>query len=244
MKRLLTVLFLLSFFTTYSQEHRWVKPFNKILVGPHIELILEKGDSETVLISNLEVDEEKVNTKVQGNTLMIYLDDARITTKYRKESNNGYDMKTPVYSGTIATVTVTYKYLSKLSLRGEEEHVVKSTLDADRMSIKMYGEGELNIASIKSERLKVKLYGDNHFKIKEGNIRQQKYKSYGGNVVDTRGIESEIAKSSNFGESRFKLQASQLVKFSSLGESTIEYSGVSHIRKGIVIGENEIYRRN
>jgi len=242
MKKLLTAAFIISFYTAYPQEFQSVEHFNKILVGPHIELILEEGDSETVLLSNLEVDDDYVNVKVKGNTLVIYLDDARITTKHRKVNDNGYKMKVPVYEGRMVTATVSYKYINKLSFRGEESHEVNSTLDVDKIKVKMYGEGELHIGSIEAETLKVKLYGDNLIQIKEGNIHKQKYKSYGENVIDSKNLQSAIAKSSNFGENEIKLQASDKIKFSSLGESTIKFSGVSRVRKGLVIGENEIYR--
>ena len=87
-----------------------------------------------------------------------------------------------------------------------------------------------------------KLYGDNYFKIQQGNVHKQKYKSYGENVIDSYSMHSVIAKSSNFGESEIKLRASEKIKFSSLGESTIKFSGVSRVKKGLVLGENEISR--
>ena len=216
--------------------------FNKVLVGPHIELILEEGDHETVTLSNLKIDDRKVNVKVSGNTLVIYLDDARITTKHRKTYEEGYKKKVPIYKGTMVTATISYKYLTKLSLRGEEYHLAKSTLDADKIKVKMYGTGELHINSIQSESLKVKLYGNNLIRIVDGKIRKQKYKSYGENVIDSENLECQIAKTTNFGESKIKLHASEKIKFSSLGESRIRYSGVTWIKKGIVLGKNEIYR--
>ena len=242
MKKVFTAALIFTSLSAFSQEFRSVEHFNKVMAGPHIELILEEGDSETVTLSNLKLNDKELNIKVKGNTLLIYLDDARYTTKNYKVKDNGYKRKVPVYEGRMVTATITYKYLHKLSLRGEEIHRVNSTIDASKMKANMYGEGELHIASIDSETLKVKLYGDNLFRIEQGKIRKQKYKSYGENVIDGRGLESLVAKSTNFGENRIKLQASEKIKFNSLGESTIEFAGVSRVKKGIVIGDNEVYR--
>ncbi|NNF35587.1 MAG: hypothetical protein HKN68_15885, partial [Saprospiraceae bacterium] len=227
MKKLLAVALFLCFFTAYSQEYRIVEPFTKIMVGPHVELLVEEGDNETVLLSNIEVDEDKINIKVKGNTLKIYLDQAKVATKHKKEKNKGYKMKVPIYEGRKVTATVTYKYLHKLSLRGEEKHEVKSILDTDKFKINLYGEGRLVIGEIESEVIKAKLYGNNYLNIKNGTTYKQKYKSYGENKVDTRNLESTIAKSSNFGENDIRLQASDKIKFSSMGVSIIRYSGVS-----------------
>jgi len=225
MKTVFTVLLIASFYSAFSQEFQSVDHFNKVLVGPHIELILEEGEHETVTLSNLRIDDRKVNVKVSGNTLVIYLDDARITTKHRKTYEDGYKKKVPVYKGTMATATVSYNYLSKLSLRGEEHHEVKSILDADKMKVKMYGEGELFISSIQSDALKVKLYGANLIRIKNGSVRKQKYKSYGENVIDCENLRSVIAKTSNFGESKIKIHATEKIKFSALGESRFNIVG-------------------
>lgn len=242
MKKIFALALLFTFCKSYSQEYRSVDPFTKVLVGPHIELILEKGASETVLLSNLDISEDEINVKVTGKTLKIYLDEARVTTKYHKIYENGYMRKIPVYKGTKVRATVSYKYLENMSLRGEERHEVKSDIDADKVKVKMYGDGQLHISSISSDYLKAKLYGDNLIKIDGGDIRKQKYKSYGENVIDSRNLKSLVAKSSNFGESEIRLHAVEKIKFSSLGESSIEYSGVSRIRKGIVLGDNEIQR--
>lgn len=242
MKKLLAVALFLCSVTAYSQEYRIVEPFTKIMVGPHVELLVEEGESETVLLSNIEVNKDKINIRVKGNTLKIYLDQAKVATKHKKEKNNGYNMKVPVYEGRKLTATVTYRYLHKLSLRGEEHHEVKSILDTDKVKINLYGEGELVIGEIQSETLKAKLFGNNFLNIKNGVTHKQKYKSYGENKVDTRNLESVIAKSSNFGENDIRLQASDKIKFSSMGVSKIRYSGVSRVKKGILLGENEIYR--
>jgi hypothetical protein len=242
MKKILTAAFILFTYSAYSQQSYTVDHFDKVLVGPHIELILEEGNREKVDLSNVQVEESEINVKVEGRTLYIYLDEARFTTKHKKVKTHGYKTKEPVYRGTKATATVTYNYLSKLSLRGEESHKVKGTLDSDKLIIKMYGEAQLQFESIDSETIKAKLYGDNLIEFEDGKIRKQKYKSYGENVIDARRLQCSIAKSTNYGESKIRLHASEKIKFSSLGESSIEYSGVHKLRRGIILGDNEMRR--
>lgn len=242
MRKYLTLAILIIVFQAKAQKSIEVDPFTKILVGPHVELVLEQGDNEQVELENLHIDESKINVKVKGTTLLIYLEDARISTKHRKVKTNNQKYKEPVYKGTIVTAKVTYAYLNKLSLRGEEYHQALTNLEADKFKVKMYGEGELVISQINTDYFKAKLYGDNQIQLKEGQIRKQKYKSFGENKVDSRGIESQYAKSKNYGENKLKIAVSDKIKFTAMGESSIGYKGNAKVKKGIVLGENEIYR--
>lgn len=244
MKKLLVIAAVLVAFQATSQEFRSVDHFTKVMVGPHVELVLEKGEHETVTLTNLGVEFSEVNVKVSGNTLMIYLDDARIVTKHRKEKHSeyGYKSKVPVYKGTQVTATVSYNYLHKVSLRGEERYVVMNPVSSDRFKVKMYGEGTLEIPEINAEKMKVKLYGDNELHIEGGKVTKAKYKAYGENEVHSDHLITDVTKSSNFGENSLRVNASDRIKWSALGESVIGYKGVSHVDKGIVIGENESYK--
>src|SRR5688500_9841830 len=65
-----------------------LKSFNKVIASPKVNLILEQGDQESIRLVYSNVEESKINIKVQGNTLRVYLDDAKITEKTQRINNH------------------------------------------------------------------------------------------------------------------------------------------------------------
>ena len=71
--------------TTTAQDKTYeVEAFEKVIVSPHIEVTLMEGDEESVTINNAKVAMDKINVTVEGKTLRLYLDDARVVTKSEK----------------------------------------------------------------------------------------------------------------------------------------------------------------
>ncbi len=52
--------------------------FEKIMVSPLVNLVLEEGEKEHIRLEYSGVQPEKINYEVNGNTLKIYLDGAKI----------------------------------------------------------------------------------------------------------------------------------------------------------------------
>ena len=141
-------------------EKQNLSHFEKIIVSPHIELILEQGEEESVVIQDSRLDLEKINIKVVGNTLRIYLDEAKTITKYKKKNEEVQNWNSPMYSGKMLTVQVTYKSLKKLSVRGEEVTILNE-ISAKKFRLKLFGEVKMQFASMNVGKLKTSLYGEN-----------------------------------------------------------------------------------
>lgn len=219
-----------------------VKHFEKIIVSPHVELVLKEGNNESVSIKSKGVEEDKINVKVVGKTLRIYLDKAKGYTKQQKTRYYGRKTVTPMYRGVKIVATVTYKELKKLSVRGEEDVECDDVLKADKFRLKVFGEADVRFAAVQAKYMKTTLFGENNLRIKSGSLEKQKITSFGENTVDSKKLEAVKAKTVSFGESDFRLNVSKKVKFSSYGESELSFKGDAHVAKGIVLGENEIYK--
>ena len=98
-----------------------LKNFNKIVVNPYIQVTFEQGKKESIIIENISVPFEKFNIEQSGNTLHIYLEDAKMATKNKTDKNNNRKIKHAIYKRTIIRATIIYKKLVNLSLRSEEE---------------------------------------------------------------------------------------------------------------------------
>ncbi len=236
------ILIAISSITAYSQSKDLtpLKSFDKIITSPRVNLILEKGDKESVRFEYNDIPKNKVNVVVEGNKLKIFLDHARIVERQIRITENGHTRKRGIYSGSSITAYVTYKELKAVEIRGEVELRCDTELAADKFKLRAYGETEIRLASLTSKKLKVSLYGENDLKIKSGTTDRQVYRLFGENKIDTRGLKSEVASTRIYGEGRISVSASDEVRINALGEPTINIEGTSFVSKGIVLGHANI----
>lgn len=242
---LLAVVFCFGFGTSFGQDKTIkVKHFDKIIVSPHIEVTLQEGSEESVMVKWADISDDKINVEVNGNTLRVYLDGAKVITKQQKVRVNGWDNKHSIYEGTMAKVVITYKDLRALSLRGEEKCTFKSPIEGEKFTLKVYGESDLVLDQVKLQKLRTIIYGDVDLTIKSGTIEHQKYLSYGDSDINAVGVSNDKTKVTAYGASRFKLNVTENLAVTALGESEVSYKGNPNIGKGLVIGEVTIKRHH
>jgi hypothetical protein len=221
-----------------------VDPFNKVVVSPHVQVTFIKGDKESVSIEDAAVPQDKIYVEVKGKTLRIYLEGAKEVTKSKKEYKNGYKQSRSIYNGTILTVTVTYKELEELSLRGEETFVCKSPLVGDSFSLRVYGESQVYLEEVDLDQLSATVYGESYLEIRSGTITDQKYTAYGETKINTLGVSNSTTKLTAYGEGSFRVKVSDRLKITAFGEATVAYEGNPEVDKGLVIGEATIQKIN
>jgi len=239
-KTLITTVMLAMGFLALGQEEviRKVPAFDKISVSPKINLVLEKGEKESVRIAYSNISPGKINVEVVGNKLRIYLDQARLLDK-RERTSDGHS-RISMYDDVTVTAYVTYRFLKELEMRGEETVICESEIDTDKFKLKVYGKTEVSLAALKAHKFKASLYGVNNIKIKSGESTQQVYRLFGENKIDTRGLESTTASARIYGEGRLRMKASEEVRINSFGEPDIDIAGNPHISRGIIVGKAHI----
>lgn len=235
---LILIAFVLLPKTITAQDLTQVKSFDKIIVSPHIEVILVAGNEESVKIENAKVSEDKINIEVEGKTLRLYLDGAKTVTKSEKSGNDNW--KKSIYNGTMATATITYKTLNTLSIRGEEIVKCESPIEQEDLKLMIYGESKVYFNSIITENLTVAIYGESYLEIQGGDVGRQVYRAYGESEVNTLDMENTSTKITAYGESNFRVNVSERLKVTCYGETKINYTGDANVDKGIVIGEARI----
>jgi len=236
------VLLALQFSFAQDQEiSRDLKSFSKIVASPKVNLILEKGDQESIRLVYHNVSPDKINIQVKGNTLRIYLDDAKVTEKL--ERINPAE-KRSIYHDASLTAYVTYTELEHLEIRGNQELICNGPIEAERFTLKAYGENEIRLASVRTDYMRTSLYGENDLKIKGGKAEYQKYKLFGENKIDTQEVKSYSATTNSFGESRIKLTTQDQLKINAFGESQISYNGDANVNKGLIFGNTKINKLN
>lgn len=240
-KKLLSIaLLLLPLHFLIAQEiNRDLKSFRKVIVSPRINLVLEKGDQESIRVVYSNVPADKINITIQNNTLRVYLDDAKVNEKTERVTPSE---RRSIYHNVTLTAYVTYKELEHLEIRGNQELTCNGPIRAERFTLKAYGENEIKLASVKTDYMRTSLYGENDLKIKGGKAEYQKYKLFGENRIDTQDLKSYSATTNSFGESRITLTTQDQLRINAFGESQISYNGNADVNKGLVFGNTTIHK--
>ena len=229
---------------TLAQTKKIVDAFNKVIISPHIQTTFVQGDEESVTILENTVSDDKVNIEVNGGTLRVYLDDAKMTTKHKKVVRNGVKMKVPIYKGKVLTVKVTYKHIDNLSLRGEETTVCESAIDVEQFKLKIYGESEVTFNEINTNDFDVDVYGESRLIVKKGSIDNQHITAYGEGEINLVEVDNKTSKLKAFGEAEFWVNVSERIKFTAYGEAELFYKGNAEINQGLSFGDSQINRIN
>ncbi|NJB70232.1 ribosomal protein L31 [Saonia flava] len=219
-----------------------VDVFNKVVVSPHIQVKFIEGERESVFIETSSVPMDKINVEVQGKTLNLYLDGAKVVTKSERVEDDKWKGKKSIYKGTIVTAIVTYKNLEELSLRGEETFVCESFLDVEKFRLKIYGESQVYLNKVNIQDLRATIYGESYLEIKEGTINEQKITAYGETTVNTADVNSQKTKIKAYGEGSYRVHVSENLKVTAYGEAIVAYEGNPTVNRGIIIGEATIQK--
>jgi hypothetical protein len=225
-----------------QESTKQVNHFSRVIVSPHINLILEEGETESVRLVYNDFDPSKINVEVRGKTLRIFLDDARITDKLEKINRRS---RRSAYEGVYVTAYVSYKTLEHLEVRGSQEVSCFSPIHAEKkFKLKAYGENEISLAYLRTGYLKTVLYGENKLKIKGGKSDFQKYKLYGENRIDATRMKSYSSSTTSFGDSDVRISSQDEVRITGFGETKVSYSGDPYLSKGLIFGRMDITKRN
>ncbi|MEP2237508.1 MAG: head GIN domain-containing protein [Maribacter sp.] len=217
-----------------------VKSFDKLIVSPHIAVNLVEGEEESVVIENAKISLDKINVEVEGRTLRLYLDGAKVVTKSERISTDQWRGSKALYNGTMATATVTYRKLENLSIRGEEVVKCKNLFTSDDFKMSLYGEAKVYFDSVSIDELTVAIYGSSYLEIGEGAVARQVFRAYGESEVNTVGMMAEETKITAYGESNFRVNVKDRLKVTCYGETNVNYMGSPEVDKGLIFGEATI----
>lgn len=240
-----SVLLAIGLFLTlaaFAQEEiqKELKSFSHIIASPRVNLILKKGEKESIRLVYNDVSRSKINIEVSNHTLHIYLDNARKVEKIDPyEPSHG--PRKNMYDGVSITAYVTYRSLEGLEIRGNQELTCYDPIESSEFRLRAYGENEITLASLKTDFFKASLYGTNKLKIQKGKVIEQKYKLYGENKIDTRELKSAYASTSIFGEGQLRITSTEQVRVDAFGEPNIYVNGGAHVNRRLVIGRTYIH---
>lgn len=240
MLKILILIFSCCAVSAFGQEiKKELSPFNGIVASPRINVILEKGSKESIRLIYNNVNPEKINIDITGKILRIYLDQAR-KIEPLKRSQDSHGNRETMYEGVSVTAYVTYQDLETLEIRGNQELTCKDAIEAEKFTLKAYGENEIHFSSLRTGFFKARLYGQNDLQIDKGRSLEQKFILYGENKIDTKGMRSDYIITSIFGEGSLRINSAEEVRIDAFGEPLIYVDGGANINRRLVIGKANI----
>lgn len=229
-------------FVNAQAENIAVLTFQKVIISPYIEVVFKQADQESVVIDRSKVDREKINIEVNRKKLHIFLDDAKVIGKNEDVKINGNKRRQDIYQGTQASITVYYKQLEKVEIRGEEQIDFKDAINIEDFDLDSYGSPKLYFESISAEEFKVALYGESYLEIKGGIVDFQRYRVYGSSEVNAMALESTETKIAAYGDNHIVVNVSEKLKVSAFGDARIQYKGNPKIANGLKIGDTSLQK--
>lgn len=214
--------------------------FEKIVVSPKINVVLQKGEKESITIKYENVREDELNLEIRNEKLHVFLDKSRFFPRQEKRQDGICTFKRDKYRNANITAYITYVELKSIVVRGEEELSADESISSKKFKLRAYGAADIQLASLNTSKFKAKMFGENRLKINGGEIKNQKYRLYGNNKIDTKAIESETIATTIYGEGMMRVKASEEMTLNSFGEPMVQLSGTAFINKGIVIGNPHI----
>lgn len=220
-----------------------VEHFHKVIVSPYIQASFVQGDAESVTINSCIVDTGKLHLEQHGGVLRVYLDGARDiphgTRQYVYDENGG---RHELYPRHAVLVTITYRRLDELSLRGEERYLCESPLYANRFHLRLYGDATMLFTEVHISKLFSKVYGESNVEIRSGDIGKQYYTCFGDSKINSTAIRSRAAKVTSFGDAEFRVNVSDRIRLMAFGDAKLWYMGNPAIAKGFHFGDLDVKR--
>lgn len=214
--------------------------FHKVIISPYIQVAFVQGEEESVIINNIVVDSNKLHVEVHGGTLRMYLDGAKeIPHNDQNYEGNG---SRRLYPDHAVNVTIIYRRLDALSLRGSETYTCRSPLSADNFTLHLYGESTMVFTEAHFSRMHTTIYGSSSLDIRSGQVNKQYYTCYGEGKINTTAIAGQAARVTAFGEAELRVNVSDRIKITAFGEAKLRYKGNPTIVKGLHIGEMDLQR--
>lgn len=261
MKKILSFLLLIIGLTVSAQksgliydahaQKRSVPAFDAIKVSSAIDLYLTQSNVNEVAVSASENDiRDQIVTEVVGGTLIIRLGESGSWFSWKKWGN--YNTK----------AYVSIKDINALSASGASNVHIVGTIESPKMRIKMSGASDLKNANLNVGSLFMEVSGASNFKANAqasnitidcsgasditltGSADDLAVECSGASNAKLSGLNLKGAVVKSSGASDVSVNASQLLKLSASGASSIHYTGDAKITEINSSGASTIKRRN
>ena len=208
-----------------QRTQRSLDDFNQVVVSDKIDLVLTEGDLPFITLNYVGASEGEIITKVIGKKLRIYLAGCR------------YGCKEQAFANTRIVAHLTYKALKKLIVMGNNEVINQGDIDTRRFVLRIMGDNNISLNSVKADRWKIAMYGDSQLSVESGEVQRMKIKSFGDNNLILDKVINQFGKVYVFGDSQLNLRVQDSIKLTVFGDATVYNEGSLRANHRLVFGD-------
>jgi len=200
------ILFSFTSLSKAQEEKRDVSGFDKISYSISGDLEISQGSTEELILIGDPEDLEKVETKVEGTTLKIYL-----------KSNFSHIGK--------VQAKVTVKQLNKLSIAGSGNVVFKTGLKTEDFELELSGSGNVDCPDLTAGELDIDLAGSGNIKFAGELSGELEINIAGSGNIDCSNLKTKEAEVNIAGSGDVKVWATDELESNIVGSGSVYYKG-------------------
>ncbi len=223
-----------------STQEREVSHFNAIKSSSSVDVFISQGSSESIKVVADDNVINKIITKVEGSTLLIYTKDIKLSTGKMAVYVTLKELKSLKNTGSGDVSTENMINTENLSIRGTGSGDLKLDLNASNVELEMTGSGDVSLSGIKGI-LEIQLTGSGDLGADNLNLDQCNVRLSGSGDIRLSGAckDLNITGSSSGDISASKLESSKcsIIKSGS-GDVSVWVSNNLYVKSS---GSGDVY---
>lgn len=228
-----------------TTENRAVSTFTKIDNNTSLDIILEKGSKENVVVDVTEVAPQKIVTQVKNNTLIISLDKTSIFSKMRGKITVTYVSLTGIEnsgSGDVYCKSAIESTDFSLSSNGSGDVHFESNVVAENFNFHHKGSGDVDIRNLTTDNLTIAMLGSGDFKADSGGAKKQTINVSGSGNVEIENLTGESCTISIKGSGDVAVNVNNSLIGNIMGSGDISYKGDPKNKQVDIMGSGEVVK--
>lgn len=228
--------------TATVTDNRAVSPFTKIEDSVPLDIVLEKGSKESIVIEVTGTDPKNVQTEVKGNTLIVDMVDGHYNNLKGKITITYVDLSGIDCSGS-GDLTCKSELASEnfvLSNSGSGNVDIKGNVKTNLFTVQGSGSGDIVLANLETTDLNLSMNGSGDFKANAGNAKKQVIEVSGSGDVQLYGVIGESCTAAIQGSGDIQTNVSNSITGSISGSGNISYKGEPKIKQVQINGSGDL----
>lgn len=188
-------------------QTRSVRSFHGVHIGGSLDVILERGNRESVHFDLKNIDDDDITTEVENGILKI------------REKNRGWNWKN--VSGKIY---VTYRSIDELYVSGSGDVICRDRISGRDVNIRCSGSGNLEAQDIDADQFTASLSGSGNLYL-AGETGRQSLKISGSGNIKAEDLRSDETEAHISGSGNISVTAYEVLDARISGSGNIRYKG-------------------
>jgi hypothetical protein len=206
-----------------ATESREVSNFDRVALRDYGEVIITQGEQESLTVEAHPDILPKIQTEVRDGQLVIKIGGTWL-------DKLGHALSTSLTRHAIK-YDLTVKKLTGLEIAGAVS-VKASSIDTDRLALRLSGAGQVNIATLSAEVLEVDMPGAGAIKV-SGKVGEQRIAIGGAGSYKASKLESARASVNLTGAGQATVWAIENLDVAIRGIGSVEYYGSPTVKKSV-----------